>query len=236
MKGRSYPCMTTSNLPNFKVSNGKHVSSLYQNSEGMKTHPCSCLGYCKNCKSHFNTYYFTLYPVALNYTFPQFQYWTKCSVEWFHFSLLFRTKFLVIFILKNNKNPCFFDIIIANLAQITLGAIPPSCIKSRCTEWVWTQLYLDIKPIDEIRASEILVVSWSKECTSVARHSSQHDITQHGMLPQHPTGTAKLMLTFYSVTLASVIRLRDDGPRTETCRSVFNVLMCKILYMCQWLV
>jgi len=33
--------------------------------------------------------------------------------------------------------------------------------------------------------------------------------------------------TFYSVTLARTIRLPDDGPRTETCRSVFNVLMCK---------
>jgi len=31
------------------------------------------------------------------------------------------------------------------------------------------------------------------ECTSVAGHSSQHNITQHGMLPQYPTGTAKLM-------------------------------------------
>ena len=34
-------------------------------------------------------------------------------------------------------------------------------------------------------------------------------------------------MTFYSVTLARTIRLPDDGPRTETCRSVFNVLMCK---------
>jgi len=33
----------------------------------------------------------------------------------------------------------------------------------------------------------------STECTSVAGHSSQHNITLHGMLPQHPTGTAKLM-------------------------------------------
>ena len=33
------------------------------------------------------------------------------------------------------------------------------------------------------------------------------------------------------VTLAKTIRLRDDGPRTETCRSVFNVLMCKF-YIC----
>jgi len=33
------------------------------------------------------------------------------------------------------------------------------------------------------------------------------------------------------VTLARTIRLHDDGPRTETCRSVFNVLMCKF-YKC----
>jgi len=33
----------------------------------------------------------------------------------------------------------------------------------------------------------------STECTSVAGHSSQHNITQHGMLPQYPIGTAKLM-------------------------------------------
>jgi len=30
------------------------------------------------------------------------------------------------------------------------------------------------------------------------------------------------------VTLARNISLPDDGLRTETCRSVFNVLMCKI--------
>jgi len=36
---------------------------------------------------------------------------------------------------------------------------------------------------------------------------------------------------FYSVTSARTIWLPDDGPRTETCRSVFNVLMCKF-YIC----
>ena len=36
----------------------------------------------------------------------------------------------------------------------------------------------------------------STECTSLAGHSSQHNITQHGMLPQHPTGTTKLMWPF----------------------------------------
>jgi len=36
------------------------------------------------------------------------------------------------------------------------------------------------------------------------------------------------------VTLARTIWLPDDGPRTETCRSVFNVLMCKFyqFYIC----
>jgi len=33
----------------------------------------------------------------------------------------------------------------------------------------------------------------STECTSIAGHSSQHNITQHGMLPQYPTDTEKLM-------------------------------------------
>ena len=41
-------------------------------------------------------------------------------------------------------------------------------------------------------------------------------------------------MTFNSVTLARTIWLPDDGPRTETCRSVFNVLMCKFykFYIC----
>jgi len=38
-------------------------------------------------------------------------------------------------------------------------------------------------------------------------------------------------VTIYSVTLARTIWLPDDGPRTETCRSVFNVLICKF-YIC----
>ena len=33
------------------------------------------------------------------------------------------------------------------------------------------------------------------------------------------------------MTLARTIWLPDDGPRAETCRSVFNVLMCKF-YIC----
>ena len=41
-------------------------------------------------------------------------------------------------------------------------------------------------------------------------------------------------MTFYSVNLARMIWLTDDGLRTETCRSVFNVLMCKFykFYIC----
>ena len=45
-------------------------------------------------------------------------------------------------------------------------------------------------------------------------------------------------MTFNSVTLARMIYLLDDGLRTEICRSVFNVLMCKFykfIYV-QWLV
>ena len=37
----------------------------------------------------------------------------------------------------------------------------------------------------------------STECTSVAGHSSQHNITQHGMLPQHPTCTAKFICDYF---------------------------------------
>ena len=41
-------------------------------------------------------------------------------------------------------------------------------------------------------------------------------------------------MTFYSVTLARAIYLPDDGSRIETCRSFFNVLMCKFykFYLC----
>jgi len=41
-------------------------------------------------------------------------------------------------------------------------------------------------------------------------------------------------VNFYSVTLAKTIWLPDDGPRTETCRSIFNVLMRKFykFYIC----
>ena len=51
--------------------------------------------------------------------------------------------------------------------------------------------------------------------------------TQHGMLPQYPNWNIAINVTINSATLARTIWLPDDGPRTETCRSVFNVLMCK---------
>jgi len=65
--------------------------------------------------------------------------------------------------------------------------------------------------------------------TSVTGHSSQHNTTQHGMLPQYPTG---INVTFYSVTLARMVWLPDYGPGTETCRSVFNVLKYYKFYIC----
>ena len=49
-----------------------------------------------------------------------------------------------------------------------------------------------------------------------------------------PNWYSEINVTFYSVTLARTISLPDDGPRAETCRSVFNVLMCKFykFYIC----
>ena len=49
-----------------------------------------------------------------------------------------------------------------------------------------------------------------------------------------PNWNNEINVNFYSVTLARTIWLRDDVPRTETCRSVFNVLMCKYykFYIC----
>jgi len=40
-----------------------------------------------------------------------------------------------------------------------------------------------------------------------------------------PNWYSEINVAFYSVTLAKTIWLPDDGPTTETCRSVFNVLM-----------
>jgi len=59
--------------------------------------------------------------------------------------------------------------------------------------------------------------------------------TQHNTACCHKTNwNSEINMTFYSVTLARTIWLPDDGPRTETCRSVFNVLMCKLykFYIC----
>ena len=44
----------------------------------------------------------------------------------------------------------------------------------------------------------------------------------------------KLRMHISSATSARNIWLPDDGLRTETCRSVFNVLMCKFyqFYIC----
>jgi len=45
---------------------------------------------------------------------------------------------------------------------------------------------------------------------------------------------SEINVTFYSVTLERTIWLPDDGPRTKTCRSIFNVSMCKFykFYIC----
>jgi len=43
----------------------------------------------------------------------------------------------------------------------------------------------------------LLLTQRSTERTSVARHSSQHNITQHDMLPQHPTCTTKLICDYF---------------------------------------
>jgi len=70
------------------------------------------------------------------------------------------------------------------------------------------------------------------ECTSVAGHSSQHYTTRHAATI--PNWYSEINVTFYSVTLARAIWLPDDGLRSETCWSVFNVLMCKFykFYTC----
>ena len=60
-------------------------------------------------------------------------------------------------------------------------------------------------------------------------------LTRYSLYYRHaatiPNLYSEINVTFYSVTLARTIWLPDDGPRTETCRSVFNVLMCKF-YKC----
>ena len=63
--------------------------------------------------------------------------------------------------------------------------------------------------------------------------------TQHNTACCHKTNwNSEINMTFNSVTLARTIQLPDDGPRAKTCRSVFNVLMCKFYKFIevQWLV
>jgi len=64
---------------------------------------------------------------------------------------------------------------------------------------------------------------------SKALFATQHNTTRHAATT--PKWYSEINVTFYSVTLARTIWLPDDGLRTETCRSVFNVLICKF-YIC----
>jgi len=57
---------------------------------------------------------------------------------------------------------------------------------------------------------------------SKALFATQHYITRHAATI--PNWYSEINVTFYSVIFARTIWLPDDGPRTETCRSV---LMCK---------
>jgi len=71
-----------------------------------------------------------------------------------------------------------------------------------------------------------------EECPATDVHSVLLCTTRHAATI--PNWYSEINVTSYSVTLARTIWLPDDGPRTETCRSVFNVLMCKFykLYIC----
>ena len=63
-----------------------------------------------------------------------------------------------------------------------------------------------------------------EECpSSRALFATWHYTTRHAATI--PNRYSEINVTFYSVTLARTIWLPDDGPRTETCRSVTNVLM-----------
>jgi len=65
-----------------------------------------------------------------------------------------------------------------------------------------------------------------------ALFATQHNTTRHAATILN--WNSEVNMTFNSVTLRRMIWLPDDGPRTETCRSVFNVLMCKFykFYIC----
>ena len=47
----------------------------------------------------------------------------------------------------------------------------------------------------EMEEGEVMLCC--EECPPTAGHSSQHNITQHGMLPQYPTGTTKLICDYF---------------------------------------
>jgi len=67
---------------------------------------------------------------------------------------------------------------------------------------------------------------------NMALLATQHNTTRHAATI--PNWYSEINVTFNGVTLARTIWLPDDGPRTETCRSVFNVSICKFykFYIC----
>ena len=64
-------------------------------------------------------------------------------------------------------------------------------------------------------------------CVILAGYTTWHAATIHSWY-------SEINVTLYSVTLARTIWLSDDGPRAETCRRVFSVLVCKLhkFYIC----
>jgi len=75
--------------------------------------------------------------------------------------------------------------------------------------------------IDSLQKTAILGISHiMRKVLQCEAWSLQHAATI-------PNWYSEINVTFYSVTLARTIWLPDDGPRTEICRSVFTVLMCK---------
>ena len=77
------------------------------------------------------------------------------------------------------------------VAQVGCCGSIPCCVILCCVQCPATDVHSVLRCV--IRS----ITQRSKECTSVARHCSQHNITQHGMLPQHPTGTAKLICDYF---------------------------------------
>jgi len=79
-----------------------------------------------------------------------------------------------------------------------------------------------------------------EECspTSVAGHSFILTIllgTWYNLYYRYAATTSnwysEINVTFYSVTLARTIWLPDDGPRTETCRSVLKFKFINFIYV-----